>query len=374
MTKITKVSVAVLVSSSTLLAGASQMKLYDVKSGKVEYKSKGDGEILGQKILTVGKKRVIFDAYGATKLTEESKIDQHNFSGQKKVTKSHMMILTKGSILYEADLEQKRIYRMANPAFAMKGAMGDGQNMKQTGEEMMKKMGGKKTGTDKVLGYSCDVWETKGTKQCIYKGIPLRVETDMMGVKNSEIATKAEFDISLSKDDFKLPEFPIYDAEGNKLDKSKIDAMDKNQSAKMSQEMEDFSKYMGAAAGALEKSGFDTNNPNAKITKEQEKAVKKAMIDAMGGEKAILAKSKQEILRNAEKIPQAIKCIENANSLKAANACEREFNSEDPEYSTEWNDAIKANALKDMRTFENAIPCIKKANTLKAIQTCLPQE
>jgi len=374
MKKTLKVSMVLMLGSTVLFAGADKMKMYGAESGKIDYKIAGSGNIMGTTTKTVGKKRLIFKDFGAKSLTEENQVQKTVVGGNANVEKNHEITLMDGVILYSVDLQKKRIMRMQNPAMAMMGAMGGDKSIKDMGEAMLKKMGGKKTGTDKVLGYSCDVWEAMGTKQCIYKGIPLRVESNIMGIKNVEIATKAEFDISLSNDDFELPDFPIYDMQGNKLDKSKLDAMDKKQSAKMSQEMEDFSKYMGAAAGALEKSGFDMDNPNAKITKEQEKAVKKAMIDAMGGEKAILAESKQEILRKAEKIPQAIKCIENANSLKAANACEREYNSEDPEYSTEWNDAMKADVLKDMRTFENAIPCIKKANTLKALQACLPQE
>jgi hypothetical protein len=62
MTKIAKVSLVVLMGSSMLLG--NQVKLYDVKSGKIDYEIKGSGEIMGQKMQTVGKKRVIFDNYG----------------------------------------------------------------------------------------------------------------------------------------------------------------------------------------------------------------------------------------------------------------------------------------------------------------------
>ena len=85
---------------------------------------------------------------------------------------------------------------------------------------------GKKTGTDKVLGYTCEVWELMGVKQCIYKGIPLRVESNIMGMKNMEIATKAEFEISLSKDNFKLPDFPLTNEMGSPIDKDRLQKID----------------------------------------------------------------------------------------------------------------------------------------------------
>jgi hypothetical protein len=374
--KIIKISIIVLMGSSMLIAGANQMKLYDIKSGKIEYEIKGSGEVMGQKMQTIGKKSVIFDDNGGKNLTEENKIDKQTIMGQTKTTKTHTMTYMKESMVYHVDFKSKRIMRMGNMAAAMGALMGGEKNMKQTGEEIMKKMGGKKTGTDKILGYTCDVWELMGTKQCIYKGIPLKVETNIMGISNKEIATKAEFDISLSKDDFKLPDFPIYDESGEKLniDRARLDEMDAKESAKSLQNAEDGMKAMGAAMGALKDSGFDMNNPNAKMTKEQEQAMQKAMMNAMGGGKAILAKAKQEILEDVKMIPFARECFNNANSIKEANMCEQKIDSEDPENHTEWDDEIKADLLKELNTFENIIPCVKKAETFKALKMCMPQD
>lgn len=76
---------AVVMGSSMLFAGADQMKLYDLKSGKITYEIKGSGEIMGSKMQTIGKKRVIFDEYGAKSLTEENKIEKQTIMGQKKL-------------------------------------------------------------------------------------------------------------------------------------------------------------------------------------------------------------------------------------------------------------------------------------------------
>ena len=377
MTIMIKISMAVVIGSSILFAGADQMKLYDLKSGKITYEIKGSGEIMGSKMQTVGKKRVIFDEYGAKNLTEENKIEKQTIMGQKKVTKSHTMTYMKNGMMYHVNFNQRRIIRMGNMGAGMAMLMGGGQNMKQSGEEMMKKMGGKKTGTDKILGYTCDVWDLMGTKQCMYKGIPLRVETNVMGLKNIEVATKAEFDISLSKDDFKMPDFPIYDMEGNKIDKSNLDAMDKRsevQATKAGKEVTDGAKAMTAAMGALKESGFDMNNPNAKMSKEQEETMKKAMMDAMGGEDTMLAKTKKEILSDAQDLPEIKKCFQSANSVKEANICEKKADSEDPEHHTQWNDTIKSNLLKEIDGFEAALPCIEKAASFDALKQCMPEE
>jgi len=368
------ISLLILLFGGILTAGTNETKLYDVKSGKVEYTIKGSGEIMGQKIQTIGKKRLIFDHYGAQNLTEENKVEKQVIMGQKKINKTHTLIYLKGGMMYQADFNRKRIIRMENIGMAMAGMMGGGKNMQQTGESMMKQMGGKKTGTDKVLGYTCDIWELMGTKQCIYKGVLLRVETNIMGIKNTEVATKAEFDISLSKDDFKLPDFPIYDMEGNKLDKNKLDAMDVKQNEEMSQEIADGEKAMTAAIGALKESGFNMNNPDAKMTKAQEEAMKKAMIDAMGGEKAIVEKEKQKIYAEIKELPAVKKCYSNANTAAQANACEEKFNSEYPEHYTIWNEHKKREILHELDQFEKTLPCIEKARTFEMLKSCFPQE
>jgi len=377
MIKIVKISLAVVVGSSLLFAGSDMMKRYDVKSGKIEYSIKESGNIMGMvKIKGVGKKRLVFDNYGVKDLTEENKVKKETTGGQTKVTKEHTIQYMNDGIMYRVDFKKKTIVRMENPAMGMNTMLGGGKNIKQTGESMMKSMGGKKVGTDKVLGYTCDVWDLMGVKQCIYKGIPLKIESNIMGLKSLEVATKAEFDIPLSEDDFKLPEYSLVDMMGQKLDmdRSELNEIDKAQSAKNTQKMQEGMKAMAAAMGALKESGFDMSNPNAKPTEAQEKAMQKAAISAMGGEDAMLARAKKEILEEAADLPAIKECFQNADTVKDANICEKKADSEDPEHHTRWNEEIKAKLLKEINTFENSIPCIEKASTFSALKQCMPEE
>ncbi len=365
MTTIAKASLVALIGSSISLASGSQMAMYDVKSGKIEYGIKGSGEIMGSKMQTVGKKRVIFDDNGAKNLTEENKIEKQTIMGQKKTTKSHTMTYLKDGMVYHVNFDNKRIMRMEN--MGMAGLMGGGNNMKQTGESMMKKMGGKKIGTDKVLGYSCDVWNLMGTKQCMYKGIPLRVETNVMGLKNTEVATKAEFDISLSKDDFKLPDFPIYDMQGNKLDKSKLDAIDKKVKTDRAQDMDEMALKRAAFAKAMKDADIkDGQRP----TKVQEQAMKNSMMGAM------LPMMKKEILSEEKSVRFAKECLEDADTLKEANSCNRKLNEmsgESEEPFTSWNKQEKQEVMKEIDQYLDVVlPCVKKAQSAQMMQMCMP--
>ena len=377
MIKTVKISLAVVVGSSILFAGSDMMKRYDVKSGKIEYSIKESGDIMGMvKIKGVGKKRLVFDNYGMKDLTEENKVKKETTAGQTKVTKEHTIQYMNDGIMYRVDFKKKTIVRMENPAMNMNAMLGGGKNIGQTGEAMMKSMGGKKVGTDKVLGYSCDVWDLMGVKQCIYKGIPLRIESNIMGLKSLEVATKAEFDVSLNEDDFKLPEYPLVDMMGQKLDmdRSKLNEIDKAQSAKNAQKMQEGMKAMAAAVGALKESGFDMSDPNAKLTKAQEKSMQDAAMAAMGGEDAMLARTKKEIFEEAADLPAIKECFQNADSVEEANICEKKADSEDPEHHTTWSSTVKSNLLKEIDAFEKSLPCIEKASTFAALKQCMPQE
>jgi len=372
---------------SVVLSGllqANEMKRYEVKSGKIEYTLKGSGEMMGGmvKIKSIGKKRLIFDNYGLKELSEENKVSKNTTMGKTTVDKIHTLKYMNGSIIYGVQFNEKRITRMKNP-MAGAGALFGGGNASKTGEAMLKKMGGKKIGTDKVAGHSCDVWDLSGIKQCLYKGIPLKIESNIMGLKTVEIATKAEFDLSLSKEDFKLPNFPIYNIDMNNpqqqpkaLDKSKLEAMDKKENAQAGEEAKEAQngmKAMGVGIAAAVKAGYDMKS-GKDMTPAQKEAMQKAMMNAMGGEKSMLARQKQEILNDAKNLPKAKTCFQNANSVKEANACERMMDSEDPELHSKWNDTIKANLLKKVDGFEKMVECVKGAESLGSLEKCFPRE
>ncbi len=368
MIQILKLSLAVVLASSALVASGSQIKMYDVKSGKIEYKIKGSGEIMGQKLQSIGKKRVIFDAYGAKKLTEENKIEKQTIMGEKKVTKTHTMTYMKEGMVYQVDFKAKRIMRMANMSSSM-GALFGGQNMKQIGEEMIKKMGGKKTGTDSVLGYTCNVWELMGTKQCIYKGITLKVESNMMGIKNIEVATKVEFDMRLSTDDFTLPDFPIYNEYGEKLDRSKLAAMDKKAQVEAETTSEQMAELGSILATSAKNSGVKQGE---QPTSQQEETMKNSMMEAM------LPRMKQEMLVDEKMMRFGYECLSKANTLKEANICNSKANTmsgEEEEPFDEWSPSTKKEILGFLEQYLNVmIPCVNKAENMKAMRQCMPRE
>jgi len=386
MIRILKISLVVTVGLGLNVVYANSMKKYDVKSGKIEYSLSGGGNVMGvAQIKSVGKKRVIFDNYGVENLEEKVEVEKKTTMGKTETDKTHTLSYAKNAVVYTVDFKQKRIERMKNRGAEMAAIFGGGENLKESGEKMMKSMGGKKLGTDKVLGYTCDVWELMGSKQCIYKGIPLRVVTDVMGLKSTEVATKAEFDLVLTREDFKLPDYPVYDMdrimngkEPKPIDKNRLEEMDRKDNAQAKVDAKEGAEAMkGMAAGlaALAKTGYDMKS-DKDMTPEQEKIMQDAMMKAMDGNGQMAAKMKKEMLDNVIQIEFAQKCFGDADTLSDVNKCVDKGNEmfhDDREYYESWTAKDKKEELREIEGFKKAIPCIKAAQTMIEIRQCMPR-
>ena len=111
--------------------------------------------------------------------------------------------------IYTVDFNKEMIYVVSNMGAEVYATM----NTDESGEEILKSMGGKKVSDEKFLGYTCDVWEVAGGKQWLYKGVVLKSEVSLMGMKTLMEATSAKFDISVEAAHFKLPDFPVQEQE-----------------------------------------------------------------------------------------------------------------------------------------------------------------
>ena len=186
--------------ASSVQAGA---KRYEIKSGIVTYNIEGGGSMLGFSTKTTGTEKLYFTDWGNLELREAS--EKNVAMG--KTTLTHQITKIDHGTIYSVDDKEKVILKQDIGMF--KEMDQQGKNMSAMGKDMMKQMGGKKTGTGKVLGYPCEIWEVMGTKTWIYKGVPLKTEANIMGFKHLKIATSAKFDVSVPKSKFALPDYPV---------------------------------------------------------------------------------------------------------------------------------------------------------------------
>jgi len=332
--KILRVGLILAIGCGVITAGG--VKFYGIKSAKIDYEIKSSGNVMGMgKIKTIGKKRLLFDNYGARKLEEENKATKQVIMGKTQVSKVHTLSYVNGYVVYKVNFKKKEIMRSRNSGAIIANAMSGGDIVKK-GEEFLEKMGGKKIGKDKVAGVSCDVWKVMGVKQCMYKGVPLKIESNIMGIKTLEIATKVEFDTSLNDNDFSLPDFDVYQLDldkmmaGNKpekLDKSKLAKMDAEANTNIkSKENERVKAVKGLGAGvkAAKSAGWDPKS-GKEMTPKQKAAMESAMVKAMGGEQKMVKRIKDKLLADKEGMkkapPATIECIKKAQTMKALKIC-----------------------------------------------------
>ncbi|MFQ5639444.1 MAG: hypothetical protein ACE5IR_15775 [bacterium] len=150
---------------------------YGLKQACIEYKITGD--------MFAGTETLYFDRYGM----REAKYSKQTVKVMGMTQKNHTATFVnfdEDGVIYTYDYKTKSGTKMENP---LKEAF-QKEDMKEVGKEMMVQMGGKKIGTGKVLGKTCEIWETMGVKTWIWNWITLKTVSNMMGMKMTIEATK----------------------------------------------------------------------------------------------------------------------------------------------------------------------------------------
>jgi hypothetical protein len=103
------------------------------------------------------------------------------------------IVYTDGVWIYALDPKTNTARKQRNPMF--KEGTEDRANQDRPGsaEEFAKGMGGQKGGTDRLLGYTCDIWEIKqfSSRTCLTKeGLALWTEVKAGPVATKETATE----------------------------------------------------------------------------------------------------------------------------------------------------------------------------------------
>jgi len=194
----------------------NQLKRYEVKSGIVKYTTTISGKILGSKITGSGTESLYFKNWGALELKEEEskQTTTMKFFGKEKIenTSTHIIKKLDNGESYLADFKTKTI--TANRDLGMNMMKQSNKDAGEAGMNMLESMGGKKVGDESVLGHNCEIWDVMGAKQWIYKGVTLKMEVTVLGIKTITQATSSKFDVSVADSKFELPDFPIQKMEG----------------------------------------------------------------------------------------------------------------------------------------------------------------
>jgi hypothetical protein len=200
------------------LSAQNKLKRYDVKSGIVEYTTTISGKVMGSTINGSGTSNLYFKDWGAVELNEEksSQTTSIKFFGKKttETENTHSMAKLDNGNSFYVDFENEKIIGGRDAAMELTKAFYPNADAGEAGENMAESIGGKKVGTEKFMGHTCDIWEIAGGRQWNYKGVMLKMELTMLGISTITQATTAKFDVSVPNSHFSLPNFPIEYEEG----------------------------------------------------------------------------------------------------------------------------------------------------------------
>ena len=163
---------------------------YAIKSGIVEYKT----QMMGMDM----KQLLTFDDYGKIEMTEMIM----EMTGMK----THSVTLAKDGYVYTYDLVKKTGTK--NPFYGGGSQNIDFENMSK---EMISDMKLKKVGTEEFLGKSCDKMSIDYDKMkmkgnfLVYKGVALKMDTDMGTVKMNLVADKFVENPEIPAAKFEIP-------------------------------------------------------------------------------------------------------------------------------------------------------------------------
>ncbi len=179
----------------------AETKRYEIKSAIIEYTVSGGGNMMGIETKIEGNNKVIFKEWGNIELHEER--SKSTVMGREEQT--HQTTKINEGKVYVVDHVKKSIIEY-DPSTLKQSMYKD---IDKSAKEMMLTMEGKKVGEETILGYDCEVWETKQMKFWLYKGVMLKSEVNIMGMTHTTEATNVQLNVSISDEDFKLPDFPV---------------------------------------------------------------------------------------------------------------------------------------------------------------------
>ncbi len=191
---------AVLILVSNIYAQDNKSNRFAVKSGHIEYNLTGNAE---------GTKSVWFDNYGHTFVEEKKTTTTVKMFGMKNVTEEHTLSIMQGPEIISIDFIKETAVKSVNPYYQDSRDFIEGMTEEEQEDftnSVISSFGGEIIGEEDVLGKKCEIMAMLGSKAWIYKGITLKSESKVLGIKNIEEAVKFQENIKFPASKLKVPE------------------------------------------------------------------------------------------------------------------------------------------------------------------------
>lgn len=334
----------------TLLHAEVTTHPFEIETGMIIYDIKGGAQLTPETNLTIkGKGKLRFKEWGDVKLEEESGVVLTTGAIKHKQHVQRFEKHTKDTVI-TADFENEQLLERQKTSYD--------QNIHDE-TACLKKMG-----QEKVAGILCDVWEGTGVKKCIYKNIPLKIESQVMDVVYIKEAAKVFFDINTSDDKCKVPDYPVQE-----FALFKDDIKTKN-----AYKVKNFCEI-------LRESNFDLSEQNTTSSEtnvtdeERTKFINHIAEDIFERQKVILPELLQSLketracLQTVENPFEANQCIEDFSRMK------EQLGTKESDYILLWDEKRKNTLLDKIEDeiieLQSRMPCIQRAHNITDLSSCL---
>lgn len=172
-----------------------EIRQYGIPSAIVDYEVRG---------LKTGTERLYFDTWG----TRQARYIHTKMLVMGLAQEENILKITDGQWRYTIDLAKAAGTRDKNPLLTTYAAQIRRDNRLLLGDEVMRDMGGRKAGSNNILGRSCQVWVVPAThtSYCLWKHLPLLTVVRDSDVELVTRAISINENVPVKQGIFKIPD------------------------------------------------------------------------------------------------------------------------------------------------------------------------
>lgn len=334
----------------TMLHAKIEPHLYGIERGIVYFDIAGSATLTPETNLTIkGRAKLGFKDWGNLKLEEEEGIVITTGAIKHKEHVHRFEKRTEDAII-TADFENQQLLSRKKNVI-VKDYTTETEGLEHVGQE-------------EVAGVLCDVWRGAGIQKCIYKGIVLKLESEFLDVSYRRVAKNIIFDVDISKDTCKLPDYPI----------QLFGLFQDNIKTKNAHKSENFCTILKNAV-------FDISDDeirrisHKRTDKERRKFINRISKDIFEKQKTLLP----ELLTELRETRQCLYTVENPFQ---ANQCIVQFSrmkeklgTREDDFIILWDDKRKNQLIdkieNEVNYLESRIPCVKRAKNITDLSQCM---
>lgn len=323
---------------------------FQIESATIIYEIAGEAELTPETNLTIkGRAQLRFKDWGKVKIEEESGIllttgaIRHRQKVKKFVKETEDNIITV-DYSNEQLIERKRA-ASKKPKDDMKDFMYKGKL--------------------DIAGIECNLWEGRGMRKCMYKGIILLLESHVYNAHYSKKAITVLLDINHSKEEFTLPDYPIH----------KIGLFKDNKKTKNTTKTESFRKLI--------KNKVAISGDKVSFAQERENRKRQKFLNNLG--KDIFIQQKKLLPALLLSMQKTRACLQTVENPFQANECIEEFSRmkeklsrQEDDYILLWDKKRKEILLdkieEELTGLQSKKPCIERAKNITDLSACLKNE